>query len=259
MNSPMLELKEVNFTYRVDDNVVLKTLSMMVKRNSVTAILGPNGVGKTTLLHLLLGWIKPDSGTVFLDGKELHSYSRREMGRLVGLIPQYEHISFEYSLLEYVLLGRTPHLEPLQSPGKDDYTIALHALDTVGLRNIAEKPVTHLSGGEKQLVLTARSIAQDPRVLLMDEPMSNLDLANKVKLLAVMDEMKARGVTILFTSHEPEIAASIADVIILMGEGNYLKSGAVNEVLTSASLSRVYGIPVEIAHCEGRRILVWHS
>ncbi len=259
MSSPMIELKGVGFTYAADNNSVLQTLSMQVDRNSVTAILGPNGVGKTTLLHLLLGWIKPETGTILLGGKSLPSYTRREMGMLVGLVPQYEHISFEYSLLEYVLLGRTPHLKPLQTPGKEDYEIAMHALDIVGLKDIAEKPVTHLSGGEKQLVLTARSVAQNPRVILMDEPMSNLDLANKVKLLSVVNELKEKGATILFTSHEPEIAASIADKVVLMGEGNYLKSGAVDEVLTSASLSRVYGIPVKVAEFEGSRILLWRK
>ena len=258
MKNPMLKLQNVSFTYSADNNTVLKTLSLDIRRNSVTTILGPNGVGKTTLLHLLLGWIKPDSGTVLLDGFPLASYTRREMGKLIGLIPQYEHISFEYSLLEYVLLGRTPHLNPLESPKKKDYTIALNALDMVGLKEIAEKPVTHLSGGEKQLVLTARSIAQDPLVLLMDEPMSNLDLANKIKLLAVMNTLKEKGVTILFTSHEPEIAASIADVVVLMGEGNLLCSGTVPEVLTSTSLTRVYGIPVKVAEYEGSRILLWH-
>ncbi len=253
----MIELKDVSFTYTADSNRVLKTVSLYAEENSVTAILGPNGVGKTTLLHLLLGWIRPDSGAVLLGGELLSSYTRREMGLLVGLIPQYEHMSFEYSLLEYVLLGRTPHLKALQAPTEEDYEIALHALHVVGLGGIAEKPVTHLSGGEKQLVLTARTIAQNPRVLLMDEPMSNLDLANKVKLLSVMNELKDKGATILFTSHEPEIAASIADVVILMGAGNFMRSGTADEVLTSAALSRVYGIPVTVAEYEGSRILIW--
>ncbi len=259
MKEPVIRLGDISFTYNSDKNAVLKTISMEIKKGSVTGILGPNGVGKTTLLHVILGWNKPDSGTVELAGKNIGSYSRREMGKLIGLVPQYEHISFEYSLVEYVLLGRTPHLPTLQSPSSEDYRIAVDALKTVGLDRIAGKSVTRLSGGEKQLVLVARSIAQNPSILLMDEPMSNLDLANKIRLLDVMRTLNRQGVTILFTTHEPELAASIADSMILMGEGNLVCSGSSEEIINSESLSKIYGIPVEVDEYKGRKILIWHK
>jgi len=259
VSTSIVSLKDINFTYAADNNTVFKMISLEVEKNSVTGILGPNGVGKTTLLHLLLGWKKPGSGTINISGRRIETYTRREMGQMIGLVPQYEHISFEYSLLEYVLLGRTPYLSTLQTPSKEDYAICLKALETVGLKEIAWKPVTRLSGGEKQLVLVARSIAQKPSILLMDEPMSNLDLANKVRLLGVMRRLKADGVTILFTSHEPEIAASIADTMILMGENNLICSGKVDEILNSRSLSKVYGIPVKVEDHDGHKILIWHK
>lgn len=258
MNTDLIKLDNISFTYSTENNHVLRTLSMKVQKGDITAILGPNGIGKTTLLHLILGWIKTDSGTIYLDGKKLEEYSRREMGRLIGLVPQDEHITFEYSLLEYVLLGRTPHLHSLESPGKKDYEAAINALEKVGLEKLADRPVTHLSGGEKQLVLVARSLAQEPRILLLDEPMSNLDLANKIRLIDVLKTLKQDGVTILFTSHEPEVAAGISDYIILMGNNNKIDHGNSESILTSESLSQIYGVPVKVVDFEGKKIVLWH-
>jgi iron complex transport system ATP-binding protein len=258
MSNTLIKLENISFTYRSENNHVLRTLSLEVRRGDITAILGPNGIGKTTLLHLILGWIKADSGAIYLDDKKQEEYSRREMGRLIGLVPQDEHITFEYSLLEYVLLGRSPHLHSLESPGKKDYNAAMIALEKVGLENLATRPVTHLSGGEKQLVLVARSLAQEPRILLLDEPMSNLDIANKIKLIEVLRSLKKDGVTILFTSHEPEVAAGISNYLILMGNDNTIEHGTTDKVLSSESLSRIYGITVKVADYEGKKIVIWH-
>ena len=193
-----------------------------------------------------------------LKGKSQKQYSRREMGRLIGLVPQDEHITFEYSLLEYVLLGRAPHLHSLESPGEKDYQTAMVALGKVGLTDLADRPVTHLSGGEKQLVLVARSLAQEPRILLLDEPMSNLDLANKIRLIKVLRSLQKEGVTILFTSHEPEVAAGISNYLILMGNDNNIEHGTADKILNSKSLSRIYGVPVKVADYEVKKIVIWH-
>jgi iron complex transport system ATP-binding protein len=258
MSRSFIELDKVSYTYTSENNQVLRTFSLTIKEGDISTILGPNGIGKTTLLHLILGWIKTNEGSIVLSGRRLGDYSRKEMGQLVGLVPQDEHIAFEYTLLEYVLLGRSPHLHALESPRSHDYAMAMKALERVGLGDLAERSVTHLSGGEKQLVLIARSLAQDPAILLLDEPMSNLDLSNKKRILEVLLSLKKEGVTILFTSHEPDIAASISDYLILMGQNYTIEQGSVEEVFTRESLSRVYNIPINIVEVQGRKMVLWH-
>jgi len=258
MSSYIIELDKISFSYTSDKTSVLQTLSLNLGKGKITTILGPNGIGKTTLLHIILGWIKAECGQLRLKGRAIESHTRKEMGQLIGLVPQYEHISFEYSLIEYVLLGRAPHLHSLQSPGVKDFEIAMSALDKVGLADCADKSVLHLSGGEKQLVLLARSLAQEPEILLLDEPMSNLDLANKNRILKILKTLKEDGVTILFTSHEPEVAAYLSDYLILMGQNFDIKQGTVEEVLTKKNLTEIYRIPVDIKEIEGRKIILWH-
>ncbi|MBI9099300.1 MAG: ABC transporter ATP-binding protein [Spirochaetaceae bacterium] len=259
MSGIIVELENISFTYVSENTQILKTLSLKLRKGEISTILGPNGIGKTTLLLIILGWITVKSGSVRLKGRNLEEYSRKEMGQLIGFVPQYEHISFEYSLLEYVLLGRSPHLNSLESPGKKDYQIAMDALERVGLEDYAERSVLHLSGGEKQLVLLARSLVQESEILLLDEPMSNLDLANKLKIIKILQTLKEEGVTILFTSHEPEIAARLSDYLILMGQNYTIEQGVVDDVLTSEKLSRIYNIPVNIEEINGRKIVLWHE
>jgi iron complex transport system ATP-binding protein len=138
---------------------------LRVREREMVAVLGANGAGKSTLLMLALGWLTPGSGTILLDGRPLASLSRRDMGQLMGLVPQREHMAFEYSVLEYVLLGRTPYLAPLAQPGASDYAFALAALEQVGMGDLASRSVPRLSVGECQMVLIARSLAQQPRLL----------------------------------------------------------------------------------------------
>lgn len=258
MNQSLISLKNLRFFYNGEEGDVLRKLSLEINKGDVVAILGPNGVGKTTLLHLILGWLKAEEGTIRLLGKSLHQYRRKEAGRLMGLVPQDEAITFEYSLLEYVLHGRYPHLRSLQTPGPDDRYIALNALKRVGMEDLADRPVTHLSGGEKQLVLIARTLAQDPALILLDEPMSNLDLANKLRIISVIRSLKNEGVTVLFTTHEPEITASLCNSVILMGKDKYIEQGPVESILTGNSLSRIYNVTVKIQEVDGRKIILWN-
>ena len=258
MSSCLLQFNNISFGYSTSTAPVLKDLSLGVEANSVTAILGPNGGGKTTLLHLALGWLKPPSGEIHLDGKPLQSYSRRELGQWLGLVPQNEHIPFEFSLLEYVILGRAPHLKPLEMPGVHDTRVAMQSLERVGMASLLERPVTSLSGGEQQLVILARALTQQPRFLILDEPTSHLDLKNKIRLVSLLRELADSGVTILMTTHEPEVAAAIGTHLVLMRQGQILQQGPINDIFTREALSETYQVDVQVSQISGKKVVTWH-
>jgi iron complex transport system ATP-binding protein len=254
----LLAFRDVSFGYDPCRDA-LSHLTLEVPAGSVMAILGPNGAGKTTLLHTALGRLPPRAGQVVLDGRPLAQYTRREIGQRMGLVPQNERIPFEYSLWDYALFGRTPYLHPLEMPGETDRQAALQALAQVGLDEMAPRSVNSLSGGERQMAMLARALAQQPRLLLLDEPTSHLDLSNKGRLLHLLRRLSAEGVTILLTTHEPEVAAMIATHLVLMRKGQVLHAGLLAEVLTTTNLSACYGVPVEVLALDGRRLVLWNG
>jgi ABC-type cobalamin/Fe3+-siderophores transport systems, ATPase components len=253
----LLELESVVFGYGREGPEALRGLSARVEEGSVAAILGPNGAGKTTLLHIALGYLRPRSGRVLYAGKDIGSYSRRELGREIALVPQSERIPFQYSVLEYVTLGRSPRIAILAMPSPEDERVAREAIAKVGLESLASREVTSLSGGERQLAAIARSISQGTRLMLMDEPMAHLDLANKARVLSIVRSLARGGTTVLFTTHEPEVAAAAASELILVRDGRSLASGPTGEVMTGELLSETYGLPVEVARLEGRTVALW--
>ncbi|KPL83983.1 hypothetical protein SE15_01945 [Thermanaerothrix daxensis] len=257
MDAPILRFEAVAFRYPETPADALQGLTLEVPRGQVTAILGPNGAGKTTLLRLAYGRYLPRRGQVWLDGRLLTSYTRQEIGRIVALVPQREANPFAYSLLEYVLLGRAPYLPPLQMPTPSDVAIAWEALERVGLQHLARRSVQALSGGEYQLLLVARALAQQPRLLLLDEPTSHLDLANKKHLIECLRGLLAEGVTILMTSHEPEVVARLAQQVVLMREGRVLNQGSLEALWKAEILSATYNIPLRVWEFDGHRLVAW--
>lgn len=257
--APAVRVAGVTFSYEVPPSAapVLRGCSVDLAAGEVSAILGPNGVGKTTLLNVLLGWLRPDAGSVELFGTPIARMSRREMGRTVSLVPQEEHIPFEFSVLDYVLLGRAPYLSPLEVPHPADRDRALAALERAGMAAAIEKQVTAISGGEKQLLMLARSLCQEPRLLVLDEPSAHLDIRNKRRLVAVLDELRVSGTTIVLSTHDPEFAAVAADRLVLMKDGRAAAVGPPREVLTEPLLTAVYGTPVTVFERDGHPVVLW--
>lgn len=258
MSLPILRFNDITFSYTQEEKII-DNLSFSIEPGTITAVLGPNGVGKTTFLNIAMGYLRPQEGEVILQGSPFTSYSRRTLGTWMGLVPQSEHIPFEYSLIEYVLHGRAPYLKPLEMPKQQDCHVAAEALARVGLEGFEDRSIVALSGGERQLLMIARALAQEPKILFFDEPTSHLDLANKKRLIGLIKKLSDSGVTIMFTTHEPEVVIAAADHIALMGEGKMLYTGTVEETFTEDNLSRIYGVPVKLADAGGVTLVIWHG
>jgi iron complex transport system ATP-binding protein len=252
----IISLRNLQFSYDGSGRRVLHDLSLEIPDSAVTAILGPNGCGKTTLLHVLLGILHLQGGTIHFDGRLRDELTRREVSRLLGLVPQDEHTPFEFTVGEYVLLGRAPHLGLLQTPGDADRIAAARAIEDGGLGALRERILTTLSGGERQLAVLARSLAQGPRILLLDEPIAHLDLANRARILEVVRGLVSRRAAIVMTTHDPNAASAVADHVVLLRDGRVMKEGPAADALTAEHLSKTYGIPVEVEMVRGRPMVI---
>jgi iron complex transport system ATP-binding protein len=254
--SAALSLRGVRFAYTPGGPEVLRDVSLEVAAGSVTALLGPNGSGKTTLLWLMLGLLDPRAGTIHVAGRPREHYSRRDLSRQIGLVPQDESVPFDLSVLEFVLLGRAPYLGLLELPSEADREIARAALAAVGLTGLAPRPVPSLSGGERQLATIARALVQQSQILLSDEPTAHLDLANTRRVLDVLRGLGREGRTLVFTTHDPNLAAAIADHVVLLRDGRILAAAPTAEAVTAAALSATYGVAVEIVEVRGRPLVI---
>lgn len=225
-------LRATNLGARVGERWLFRGLDLALQPGRIGAVLGPNGVGKTTLLRTLLGRRRPDEGGVVRPSP-------------LGYVPQRSETAFAYRALDMVVMGRARHIGRLSSPGSLDRTIARAALDRVGIVHLALRTFDTLSGGERQLVLIARALASEPSVLLLDEPASALDLKNQARLLALLGTLGEGGErTILFTTHDPNHALAAADDALLMMPHGEALFGAVEDVITPDALERLYGVPM---------------
>lgn len=251
-----IDLNGVSFGYGPRSPLVLDEITGRIPGKSITALLGPNGSGKTTLLHLLLGLLPHKTGDILISGKRFGAFSPREMKQLIGLVPQQESIPFDLTVFEYVLLGRAPHLKLLELPKESDFEIALHALDVVGIATLMDRSLLSLSGGERQLAMIARVLTQESTILLLDEPTSHLDLANSRRVLEVMRLVRDMGKTVVFSTHDPNAAAGIADHVFMLRGGRILVSAPVQEAFTAENLSDVYGVQVEVIEMRNRPMVL---
>lgn len=254
MSELALSLQDIQFGYgRVK---VLDDLSLDVPQQSITALLGPNGSGKTTILNLLLGILRPWSGSVRVLGDPIEGMDRRQLSRRLGLVPQQEQAPFALSVTEWVVLGRAPYLHLLQQPTAEDRRAARKSLLEVGLEGLANRLVPDLSGGEQQLASVARALTQQPAILLMDEPTSHLDLRNRRRVLDVMLKQSEGGRTVLMTTHDPNAAAAVASHVVLLKQGRITAQGPPGEVITEQRLSEVYDVQVRVETVRGQSVVL---
>lgn len=247
----ILETAGLGFRYARRKDDVFTNIDMRIDAGEVFCILGPNGIGKSTLLKCLAGIQHATSGRVSLLGRDLAAYSRSEAARVIAYVPQMHQGAFAFSVFDAVLMGRAPHVGAFSAPNARDRRIAAEAIEAMGIGHLADKPYTEISGGERQLVLFARILAQEPQLLLLDEPTSHLDFGNQVQVLALVQELAAKGMAVVMTSHFPDHAFLVSHHAAIMTAGGFAAQGAPKDVVTEASLSTAYGAAVRLFDLDG--------
>ncbi len=237
----------------------LHGVSLAVPTGSLFGILGPNGSGKTTLLRILAGIIEPRSGRVLLDGADIRTLSRRAVARRIAVVPQETHLAFDYSVLEVALMGRYPHLGTFSLEGPRDVGIARDALAATGTLDFAARRFSTLSGGEKQRVVIASAVAQEPKVMLLDEPTASLDLGYQMEIASLVRQLnEAQAVTIVVATHDLNFAASVCSHVALLSRGRMVADGPTDSVLTRKSIEELYGVQADVGRhpSTGRLVIV---
>jgi iron complex transport system ATP-binding protein len=234
-----------DLTIGYPDRTVGSGLDVALSTGEVLALLGPNGGGKTTLLKTLLGLLKPKAGEVLLGDKPLDNYSIRERARVVAYVPQVHISTFAFTVETVVLMGRTAHGSLFSRPSGQDRAAAQAALERFGIAALANRPYTMISGGERQLVLLARALAQEPQFIVLDEPTASLDFGNQGKVMKEIRALAKSGHGVLFTTHDPNHALRAADRAYLLREGTRIADGPVATVLNREQLESLYHATVE--------------
>jgi iron complex transport system ATP-binding protein len=240
--------------YGYPGRAVGRGLEVSLSAGEVLCVLGPNGGGKTTLFRTLLGLLPAQAGEVLLDGKALALLPRPEVARRMGYVPQGQVAQFAFTVREAVLMGRTAHVGLFAAPGTADRVAADGAIATLGIEALAERAVTELSGGERQLAMIARALAQGARLLVLDEPTASLDFGNQVRVLREIRRLAAQGYAIVFATHDPGQAFLAASRVLLLAHGGALRQGSPREVITPENLREVYGVEVRVAEVDGARV-----
>ena len=250
-----LQVEHVSFGYDPGSGSVpegtrsfsLSDVSLTIQHGSLTGLLGPNGCGKTTLLALMAGALRPRTGAITLGGRAIDGISRRELARQIAVVPQETHPAFDYSVLEMVLMGRHPYLGAFELEGPDDIALAYDSMSATGTAHLADRPYMTLSGGEKQRVVIASALAQAPNVLLLDEPTASLDLAYQMEIASLLQRLnRDRGVSMVLATHDLNLAASLCDSLVLVRSGRVLAHGPTRDVLTAPMIRQLYDVDADV-------------
>lgn len=236
-----LKVKDLYFEY--EDKSILEEINFQVYPGEFIGILGPNGSGKTTLLKNLNRWLSPKKGAIFINEENIKNFSIKSLAQIIATVPQDTQISYDFTVEEIVLMGRTPYLKPLEKEKEEDFFIAEKSMEAVGVYNLKHNFITQLSGGERQRALIARALTQQPKILLLDEPISHLDIKYKWEIMEILkDVSKNKGIIIIATLHDINIASTFCDKILMLKKGRIFKFGTPKEVITPENIREVFGV-----------------
>lgn len=240
------DVKGINFTYPGSDRQILKDVSLTLNEGDVLAVLGPNGAGKTTMLNCLAGLLKPNSGDILLEGKSMKSLKPHEVAKVIGYVPQIHTPAFSYKVLDFVIMGRAPKVSLLGRPSQDDVDYCYSILEDMGIDHLAGKSYIEISGGERQQVLIARAIAQEPKAILFDEPTAHLDFGNQHKVLYMIKKMSEKGFAVIITTHNPDHALLLGDRTAIVSRDGHLISGKTEDIVTEENLRDIYRTDIKM-------------
>lgn len=247
-----MELELRNLSCGYGQRKVVDSISLSMNTGEVIGLLGANGCGKTTLIKTILGLLPVQGGEVLLDGKNIKNWTSARIARVIGYIPQMHTPPFPFQVVDVVLMGRTAHINPFASPSSKDVKIAEQALEMLSISYLRDRIYTEISGGERQLVLIARALAQEPRILIMDEPTASLDFGNQIKVLCHVKQLAGMNIAVLMSCHFPEHAFLYSNRVVLLNEGRILHSGTPGETITAERLKTLYGVEVDIVTVKNR-------
>ena len=239
-----LNVKELSCGY--DSTRIIDKASFTVEKGDFACIIGANGCGKTTLLKTILGLLPAQGGSAYIDEQDICELQPMQRARLLAYIPQAHTPPFPYSVSDIVLMGRTPHIGNFSHVSSDDKRIVWDALCLLGIEKLAEQPYTRLSGGQQQLCLIARAVAQDAKVIIMDEPTANLDFGNQQMVLHRMKDLSDSGATLLMVTHDPHHALFCANKVVVVKDGQILKTGTPDNIITKETLEDIYHTPIDV-------------
>jgi iron complex transport system ATP-binding protein len=245
----MLEVDNVSCGY--EEREVIHGVSFTLQAGNILCLLGANGSGKTTLFKAILGLLPVTGGRICFENNDITRWSRRKVAQAFAYVPQAHTPPFAFTVRDVVLMGRSSHLDLFSSPGRRDREIVEEALCSLNIAHLADARYTELSGGERQLVLIARALAQQAQVVVMDEPASNLDFGNQIRVLSQIKKLAAGGLTLLITTHSPNHAFECASQVAVLKAGRLLAHGRPQEILTERCLEQVYAVPLRIVDVGG--------
>lgn len=255
--TPLMEARHLDFAYR-GGPLAVQDACLSIAPASMTALIGSNGSGKSTLIRLLAGVLTPASGTILLQGTPLHAWQPRLRAREIAYMPQATMTVFPFRAIEVVLSGRTPYAPRFGFENERDYQIAVEALEATGAAHLAQRNVTALSGGERQMVTLARALAQQPRILLLDEPSASLDLKHRAELMRTLARLRqTRGLSIVMITHDLQLTGSLFDRIVALRCGRIAAEGEPDQILRSEVLSEIYDDSKVRAQRIGNQTMVW--
>lgn len=253
----ILEVKDLAFSYHNGhDRMLFQNVNFTLQKGEIFSILGANGAGKSTLLNCLANLLHPAKGQILLQGQNMKQSSLKNIARTIGYVPQSHTPAYAYSVEEFIVMGRAPYLGLCAQPQEKDYKLVREAMEELGITHLSNRPYTELSGGERQQVIIARAIVQQPDIIMLDEPTNHLDYGNQLRMIQLINRLAEKGYGVIITSHMPDHVLLLGGTVGMLGTDGRLQVGSTEEIMTEENLKRLYDIDVHMVYMKevGRKV-----